>query len=60
MLVLIRIVDREVTLVEELLLLKEYEKREKTLSGRVQGKKNELADILSKVGNIKLKKWYKA
>ena len=45
----LRLFFREVTLIEELLLLKEYEKREKTLSRRVAGKKNELTEILGKV-----------
>ncbi|XP_078493244.1 cilia- and flagella-associated protein 44-like isoform X2 [Ciona intestinalis] len=39
---------RQVTLLEELLLLKEYEKRETTLSGRVVGKRTELAEINGK------------
>lgn len=41
--------DSQITLLEELLLLKEYEKREKTLSGRVSGKKMELMEVNNKV-----------
>lgn len=40
---------RLVTLLEELLLLKEYEKRETALLSRVGSKRSELADINGKV-----------
>uniref|UniRef100_H2ZFC4 Cilia- and flagella-associated protein 44 n=1 Tax=Ciona savignyi TaxID=51511 RepID=H2ZFC4_CIOSA len=43
---------RQVTLLEELLLLKEYEKRETTLSGRVMSKRAELAEINGKASEM--------
>nr|CAB3230210.1 WD repeat-containing protein 52-like [Phallusia mammillata] len=46
---------RHVTLLEELLLLKEYEKRETTLSGRVTGKRNELAEINGRAAEMQVR-----
>jgi len=40
---------RHITLLEELLLLKEYEKRETTLSDRVMSKRTELAELNGRV-----------
>ncbi|XP_039256736.2 cilia- and flagella-associated protein 44-like isoform X2 [Styela clava] len=46
---------RQITLLEELILLKEYEKRENTLSGRVSGKRMELNDVYTKVADMQVK-----
>lgn len=46
---------KQITLLEELLLLKEYEKREKTLLGRVMGKRTELNEVYSKVAEMQAK-----
>ncbi|CAK8686101.1 unnamed protein product [Clavelina lepadiformis] len=46
---------RQVTLLEELLLLKEYEKRETTLSGRVVSKRIELTEINTKAADMQIK-----
>ena len=47
---------RHVTLFEELVLLKEFEKRENTFANRVKTKENEKQDMLDKVIIIIMKK----